>query len=69
MMVFRPGTYEHECPRCHRKVIFVVQPTYFGKSRVDRDRSRVDRDRWDTDTPRKRWGVPWVGSYFAPHDY
>jgi hypothetical protein len=25
MMVFQPGTYEHECPKCHHIVVFTVQ--------------------------------------------
>jgi hypothetical protein len=24
MRVFQPGTYEHECPTCHRKMVFRV---------------------------------------------
>lgn len=24
MMVFKPGTYEHECPSCSRKLVFTV---------------------------------------------
>ena len=24
MMVFEPGTYEHECPSCHEKQVFEV---------------------------------------------
>jgi hypothetical protein len=27
MMVFQPGTYEHECPGCGHKVVFVVGTT------------------------------------------
>lgn len=26
--VFEPGTYEHECPACHRKQIFRVRGVY-----------------------------------------
>jgi len=27
MAVFSPGVYEHECPSCHKKTIFTVNPT------------------------------------------
>ena len=33
MMVFKPGTYEHICPACGKKQIFVVRGvTYEGHS-------------------------------------
>lgn len=25
LMVFSPGVYEHECPSCHKKVVFSVR--------------------------------------------
>lgn len=28
MMHFEPGTYEHECSSCHKKVVFIVGGTY-----------------------------------------
>ncbi len=28
MMVFEPGTYEHECPGCGAKQVFVVRQNY-----------------------------------------
>jgi len=28
MMVFQPGVYEHECPRCGRKIEFTVRSKY-----------------------------------------
>jgi len=27
MMVWEPGVYEHECPKCHKKQTFTVLPT------------------------------------------
>lgn len=28
MMVFEPGTYEHTCPSCGKKVVFTVGGTF-----------------------------------------
>jgi hypothetical protein len=28
MRVYRPGTYEHECPRCHQKQVFIIHETW-----------------------------------------
>lgn len=28
MICLQPGTYEHECPGCHRKTVFTVHGTY-----------------------------------------
>jgi hypothetical protein len=30
MMVFQPGTYEHECPACGKKIVFTVHGTYMS---------------------------------------
>jgi hypothetical protein len=29
-MVYRPGTYEHTCPGCSRKIVFRVEGSYYA---------------------------------------
>ena len=33
-MVFEPGTYEHECPACGRKIVFTVPGYYLHHQRL-----------------------------------
>lgn len=33
MMVFAPGTYEHECPRCHHIIVFTVRERWLSSGK------------------------------------
>jgi hypothetical protein len=33
MRVYEPGTYEHECPRCHQIVVFTVRDRWCYSTR------------------------------------
>ena len=37
MMVFKPGTYEHECPACGKKTTFTVRAACWASDRYERE--------------------------------